>query len=636
MMLLVAIVTGAKADTTELFSADFTSSTWTGKTFSQGNTETADVINGITFYSKSSSKQFSLTDNTTKGLTFPSNNINSSNYFFAIPLEGVDTKVYVTIVPLTTTDKKSRVKYDLKQTDDAPTVAFSSIGTSTDAQATTNGGNITFEVAVTKKNAVLYIGRYNSNAENAGILGISVSTEAAEAATEAPATPTFSVDGGNVDGKSTVTIASANATKIFYQWSNDATAPAAGDESYTVVNGDSYEFKIPNATATKYLHAYGWNNYNTSTNSEVKSATFKVSKITFVKTWNFTNTPADVLEALGNTDNWNYSDPRYTNNSAVADKTDLGSITAASWSGIQIGKSGSSISAGNLRINKNAYIQINGSNFYYIIKDLEAGDVVKVRCQSANQTSDRSLTVSGATPTSASAPQSNNGYADTELTVSSDGDLTLTNNGGGINVMAIAVNEELPAVPTVAVSTSTGNTYATYVTSTALDFSTVSDEITAYIVTADNTSSVTTEAVEKVPANTALLIKTAEAGASVSVPYATGATAISNNKLKYSSSEMNITDAQATAKQYYGFFKVGGKYGFAPMSAGTLAAKKAYLDYGEEGNTLQFIALDFESEATAVEAIAEANEADAAAPVKVIKNGKFYIGNYNVAGQQVK
>lgn len=40
--------------------------------------------------------------------------------------------------------------------------------------------------------------------------------------------------------------------------------------------------------------------------------------------------------------------------------------------------------------------------------------------------------------------------------------------------------------------------------------------------------------------------------------------------------------------------------------------------------------------ATAVEAIAEANEADAEAPVKVIKNGKLFIGNYNVAGQLVK
>ena len=48
---------------------DFTTSSWSGKTFSQGNTTTSDEINGIYFYSKNSdaTKQFSLSDNTTKG-----------------------------------------------------------------------------------------------------------------------------------------------------------------------------------------------------------------------------------------------------------------------------------------------------------------------------------------------------------------------------------------------------------------------------------------------------------------------------------------------------------------------------------------------------------------------------------------
>ena len=49
----------------------------------------------------------------------------------------------------------------------------------------------------------------------------------------------------------------------------------------------------------------------------------------------------------------------------------------------------------------------------------------------------------------------------------------------------------------------------------------------------------------------------------------------------------------------------------------------------------QNLSIEFD-EATAVEAIAEANEANAEAPVKVIKNGKLFIGNYNVAGQLVK
>ena len=58
---------------------------------------------------------------------------------------------------------------------------------------------------------------------------------------------------------------------------------------------------------------------------------------------------------------------------------------------------------------------------------------------------------------------------------------------------------------------------------------------------------------------------------------------------------------------------------------------KAYLNAAANTDALD---IDFDS-ATAVEAIAEAN-ANSAAPIKVIKNGKLYIGNYNVAGQQVK
>ena len=65
----------------------------------------------------------------------------------------------------------------------------------------------------------------------------------------------------------------------------------------------------------------------------------------------------------------------------------------------------------------------------------------------------------------------------------------------------------------------------------------------------------------------------------------------------------------------------------------TIPEGKCYLQI--EGVTVDALSLDFEGEATAVEAIAEAAEANVA-PVKVIKNGKLYIGNYNIAGQQVK
>ena len=188
----------------------------------------------------------------------------------------------------------------------------------------------------------------------------------------------------------------------------------------------------------------------------------------------------------------------------------------------------------------------------------------------------------------------------------------------------------------VAITTTSGNTYATYVTNNNLDFTGV-EGITAYIATGDNGSTITTQAVTEVPTGTALLIKTASAGSTVNVPVAASTPAtLTANKLKSSASPLEISSEQATAKRYYGFFKVGEKYGFAPMKAGTLAAKKAYLDYGVSGNSLQFIALDFDDAPTAINFIEAENNANSTVPVKVIKNGKLYIGNYNVAGQLVK
>ena len=69
----------------------------------------------------------------------------------------------------------------------------------------------------------------------------------------------------------------------------------------------------------------------------------------------------------------------------------------------------------------------------------------------------------------------------------------------------------------------------------------------------------------------------------------------------------------------------------------TLEADYDVLYFGRGGNTniyLRNLVIE-RKEATAVEAIAE-NAPVVAKAVKVIKNGKLYIGNYNVAGQQVK
>ena len=87
---------------------------------------------------------------------------------------------------------------------------------------------------------------------------------------------------------------------------------------------------------------------------------------------------------------------------------------------------------------------------------------------------------------------------------------------------------------------------------------------------------------------------------------------------------------------YYVLFKDGDNVGFTKVNNATyviIPSNKAYVVVSGSGSDA--LSLNFEGEATAVDAIAEANEAEAA-PVKVIKNGKLYIGDFNVAGQQVK
>ena len=448
-------------------------------------------------------------------------------------------------------------------------------------------------------------------------------------ATVAPSTPNFSVD-GDVAGGSTTTIVSENAQKVYYAWTNSATAPTVGDDAYTEATGASYEFKIPNETATMYLHAYGWNNYNTSSTSAVKTAQFTVTKdVTAPKSYNFAVAFSEEIETALGTNFTLKDNGRYESSASITKDTDieLGEYAASVWSGLIVGRSGKNIDAGSLRIMPNGYIQVNGGNGYFKIKNLKDGDVIKVRFQSSNQTSDRKFTVTGATETEIKAYASYKGYSEATITKSGNGDLMLKQDNG-INLWTIAINEDLPVIADETISIDDKGVL-TYVSNNALDFTGVTG-LTAYIVTSvnDAKTSVATEAITGVvPSNTPLLIKGATSAVARAVATAESVSALDNNLLKASTGEgvQGADDIFAYSKDNKKFMKVA--------TTVTIPAGKCYLQIeGVSGNALN---LDFEGEATAVEAIAEADEAEAA-PVKVIKNGKLYIGNFNVAGQQVK
>ena len=161
---------------------------------------------------------------------------------------------------------------------------------------------------------------------------------------------------------------------------------------------------------------------------------------------------------------------------------------------------------------------------------------------------------------------------------------------------------------------------ATYVTKQALDFSTQNGAFKAYAVTNVGETSVTTAEVGQVPAGTPLLIKGAAGDYDVEV--IASASAIENLLLASDGAVTGGDNIYAYSKSAKVFRKVA--------STVTIPAGKAYLN-ATAGDALD---IDFDGEATGVNGVAEAKAE--VAPVKVIKNGKLYIGNYNVAGQLVK
>jgi hypothetical protein len=120
-----------------------------------------------------------------------------------------------------------------------------------------------------------------------------------------------------------------------------------------------------------------------------------------------------------------------------------------------------------------------------------------------------------------------------------------------------------------------------------------------------------------------------EPNAEVTVTGATWATALEDNSLKGSTK----ADGTTATKPTYCYVLSGDT--FMNYSGESLTANKAYIQAGSNlANSLDIV-FD-EGEATAIENVNANDNANSAAPVKVIKNGKLYIGNYNIVGQQIK
>lgn len=159
--------------------------------------------------------------------------------------------------------------------------------------------------------------------------------------------------------------------------------------------------------------------------------------------------------------------------------------------------------------------------------------------------------------------------------------------------------------------------YATIASPYALDFT--DSDIDAYIATSSSASAVTLSAVNKVPANTGILLKYS-GGTTENIPVfdGTGADAVTGNKLK-------VSDGSVTGGE--GIYALANKthgVGFYHVSSGlTIASGKVYLDLSES-SVKEFLDFDFGGDnETAIESLTPA-----------LSEGKGYV--YDLSGRRVQ
>ena len=177
------------------------------------------------------------------------------------------------------------------------------------------------------------------------------------------------------------------------------------------------------------------------------------------KSWDFTNLAADVIAALEADAKWESSAQgsgesaftRYTYTEEIAKDTyvDLGDIGFAAGAGIEVGRAGGKMTGGStIRVDANNRIQLNCSNGVFKIKNLKAGDVVKIQIASANSEEERTFTITNGDKTSVTTTGDGTKTEET-ITVSADGDLVLQQSKA-INVYTITVGGSTGIQETVA------------------------------------------------------------------------------------------------------------------------------------------------------------------------------------------
>lgn len=213
------------------------------------------------------------------------------------------------------------------------------------------------------------------------------------------------------------------------------------------------------------------------------------------------------------------------------------------------------------------------------------------------------------------------------LSTNADGEYYFTIGGDASQAIVVLKVAYTAAKQMMVTIKETG--YATLYTDYAV---TIPENVNAYTAKFNNDKSavVLKKVNTTIPANTAVILNT-ETPATYSFVAAEDVAAISGNVL-----EGTLVDTAVEASTVYTLgLGSNGKVGMRNYTGTSLRAYSAFITKNTNG--LESLSMEFE-DATAINNV-NANDndnANSAAPVKVIKNGKLFIGNYNVAGQQVK
>lgn len=243
----------------------------------------------------------------------------------------------------------------------------------------------------------------------------------------------------------------------------DASNPAdAGTKQTDPANFTEFKF---NATGGDLTIQEKTGGYNLASITISGGGEVTPSDPTPATTWDFTKMSQAAKDALAANADWAYTESsgRYAYQTELAADTyvDLASIGFLDGAGIEVGRNGGKLNAGNIRVDVDQRIQLNTSNGVFKIKNLAKDDQVSIRYKSASD-EERTFTVTNANVSTLVAPASSSEDAqkDATMTVANNGDLVLQQSKA-INVIAIVVNTTLPEATGIqAITTTTENVNA--------------------------------------------------------------------------------------------------------------------------------------------------------------------------------